>query len=142
MNPIFLGLAAGGIALIVVLHYVLGQTRSLELPQEAEIRHRFEDAIGESPEDIAICKEMAVALDRKGEQIWVLFVHGLHLNMRSYPRASVQSLRVKEGTPPKLELRVDSFDRGHFCDDLRDDQQAASVRLCAAVEKWNAEKRG
>jgi len=137
MNPLFLGLAAGGIAIIVVLHYLLGQTKTREMPQEQEIRDRFHAAIGEMPEALALCKTMAFALDRKGEQIWVLFVHGLHLNLRSYRRSSIRSLRV-QGTPPCLDLHVRSFDRGRFCDTLREDQQAQAARLCEIVASWGA----
>lgn len=137
MNPLFLGLAAGGIVIIVMLHYVLGQTKTREMPQEQEIRDRFHAAIGETPEALALCQTMAFALDRESQQIWVLFVHGLHLNLRSYGRSSIRSLRI-QGPPLCLDLRIRSFDRGRFCDTLREDQQAQAARLCETVASWGA----
>ncbi|MCB9642721.1 MAG: hypothetical protein H6728_06555 [Myxococcales bacterium] len=132
MNPIFLGLAAGGILLIVLLHFVMGQTKASPLPEEGELRKRFIESMGEDPQQWAICETMAIALDPREPRLWVIFVHGHHVNVRNYGLETVLSCSAKAGG--ELDVRVRSFDRSRYHDKLQTGQEDAARELCEAVK--------
>jgi hypothetical protein len=134
MHPTFLIIAAGGILLVVLLHIVLGKTQEKPLPDDAELRMRFLRASNHREADAYLRGEkMAFALDQAAQMIHVLFVHGIHLNLRSFPLSHLRAVRCENRQPARFDLWVRSFDRAHFrC--LIQDLEAAQA-FCRAVEE-------
>ena len=134
MHPIFYLIAAGGILLVVLLHVVLGKTQEKPLPDDKELQMRFLRASGNRKADAYLRGEkMAFALDQAAQSIHVLFVHGIHLNLRSFLLSHLRAVRCEDTQPAHFDLWVRSFDRAHFRCVIQDLEAAQA--FCRAVEE-------